>query len=228
MDNSIANYISHTKEGWKKILLELWVKHGNNIETSIANDEEIYREHLITLPPRQHIFTAFQFFDIDQLRVVIIGQDPYIKRGEAHGLAFSVTARTKMPPSLKNIFKELKRTYNVERKATDLSDWAEQGVLLLNTALTTREQQSNAHAKIWKEFTKDLIIKINTISSNVVFMLWGNHAQSYAEYIDTSKHHVLKHTHPSPLARVPFEGCGHFEKANEILQHSNIQPIKWV
>lgn len=228
MDNSIANYISYTKESWKQILLELWEKHGNNIETAIANDEEIFKEHVITLPPRQHIFTAFQFFDIDQLRVVILGQDPYIRRGEAHGLAFSVISRKKMPPSLKNIFKELKRSYNVERTVTDLSDWAEQGVLLLNTALTTREQQSNAHAKIWKEFTKDLIIKINTISSNIIFMLWGNHAQSYEEYIDISKHHVLKHTHPSPLSRATFEGCGHFEKANEILQSSNIRPIKWV
>jgi len=221
-------YIEKTAEGWKKILLELWKKYGTRIETEITHDEEIYQEHLITLPPRQYIFAAFQFFDIHQLRVVILGQDPYIKRGEAHGLAFSVTKGTKIPPSLKNIFKELKRSYNTERTSTDLSDWAEQGVLLLNTALTTREGQSNAHAKIWKEFTKELIQQINNSTHNIIFMLWGNHAQSYEEYIDTSKHYVLKHSHPSPLARVPFEGCGHFEKANEILKNINSNPIQWV
>jgi uracil-DNA glycosylase len=207
---------------WSDILSGLWKIHGSKIEEDLKkHDDKLFPKH-------QDIFRAFTFFSFDDLRVVLIGQDPYINQDEANGLCFSVNRGFKVPPSLRNVFKELHRCYDKMRIDTDLSDWAEQGVLLINTALTVRENKSGSHAKIWKSFTTDLIKYIGMNSSNVVFMLWGAHAQSYKQFINSEKNLILEHSHPSPLSRKPFVGNNHFVLCNDYLKARNIPIIKWV
>lgn len=219
--------IDKTCSGWKEILRELWKKYGKDIETEFENHKRIY-VGLEIFPRVEDIFRAFSFFPLSDLRVVIIGQDPYINSGEANGLCFSVNSGCKMPPSLRNVFKELDRCYGRLRKDTDLIDWARQGVLLLNTALTVREHKSASHSKMWRAFSNDLIEYIGRTCSGVVFMLWGLHAQSFSDKIDGSKNLILKHSHPSPLARVPFTGNNHFVLCNEYLSSKDYKVIKWV
>lgn len=220
-------YIKDTCPGWKELLTTLWNKYGNEIENEFQKHEEVY-VGLEIFPPKQQVFSAFNHFNFSDLRVVIIGQDPYINKGEANGLCFSVTSGCKMPPSLRNVFKELERCYGILRKDTDLTDWARQGVLLLNTALTVREHKSASHAKLWRGFTTDLIKHIGQTSKDVVFMLWGLHAQSFSDLIDCERNLILKHSHPSPLARVPFTGNNHFELCNEYLDSKGFDKITWV
>jgi uracil-DNA glycosylase len=209
---------------WYDILNGLWKIHGIKIE------EELKKQALLgsVFPKNQDIFRSFTFFSFNDLRVVLIGQDPYINQDEANGLCFSVNRGFKIPPSLRNVFKELHRCYDNSRIDTDLSDWAEQGVLLINTALTVRENKSGSHAKIWKSFTTDLIKYIGMNSSNVVFMLWGAHAQSYKQFINNENNLILEHSHPSPLSRKPFVGNNHFVLCNDYLKSKNIPIIKWI
>ena len=180
-------------------------------------------------PPQEQIFSAFDKTPLDQVRVVILGQDPYHEANQANGLAFSVNAGTKMPPSLRNIFKEIKADLGGElRTNTDLSDWAEQGVLLLNTSLTVIEGQANSMARLWEPFTDAIIQLLNKQEYPIVFVLWGNNARKKKSIIDVSRHYVIESAHPSPLsANRGFFGSKPFSKTNQILKQLGEDEIRW-
>lgn len=183
----------------------------------------------VIYPPGSQIFRAFDLTPVEQVKVVILGQDPYHGPGQAHGLSFSVPANVPAPPSLKNIFKEIETDLGVQMSGyPDLEKWARQGVLLLNAVLTVRGGQAASHSKIgWQEFTDAVIKYISDNCDGVVFMLWGNFARTKAELIDRSRHIVLEAAHPSPLARGAFFGCRHFSRANAALTASGRTPIDW-
>ena len=183
----------------------------------------------VIYPPGSQIFRAFDLTPVEQVKVVILGQDPYHGPGQAHGLSFSVPAGVPAPPSLKNIFREIETDLGVRMSGyPDLEKWARQGVLLLNAVLTVRGGQAASHSKIgWQEFTDAVIKYISDNCEGVVFMLWGNFARTKAELIDRSKHVVLEAAHPSPLARGAFFGCRHFSRANEALASFGRTPIDW-
>ncbi|MBR2163229.1 MAG: uracil-DNA glycosylase [Bacteroidales bacterium] len=187
-------------------------------------------EGKVIYPPGSQIFRAFELTPVDNLKVVILGQDPYHGPGQAHGLSFSVSAGVPAPPSLKNIFKEIETDLGVRMSGyPDLEKWARQGVLLLNAVLTVRAGSPTSHGKIgWEEFTDAVIRYISDNCEGVVFMLWGNFARSKSALIDKSRHHVLEAAHPSPLARGAFFGCRHFSQANAFLSAQGKAPIDWV
>ena len=180
-------------------------------------------------PPGSRIFKAFELTPVDQVKVVILGQDPYHGAGQAMGLSFSVPANMPAPPSLKNIFKEIHDDLGISMSGyPDLEKWAKQGVLLLNAVLTVRAGQPASHSNIgWTEFTDAVIKYISDHCTGVVFLLWGNFARSKKALIDTSRHYVLEAAHPSPLARGAFFGCRHFSRTNEILAREGKTPIDW-
>ena len=181
-------------------------------------------------PPMYDIFNALRYTDYDDVKVVILGQDPYHGEGEAHGLAFSVREGIDIPPSLKNIYKELHDSLGCYIPNNGyLLKWAKQGVLLLNSSLTVRKDMANSHrGKGWEIFTDEVIKKLNQRQKSVIFMLWGNNAKEKIQYIDTSRHHVLTSVHPSPLsASRGFFGCNHFGKANDILTSMGEEAIDW-
>ena len=181
-------------------------------------------------PPANSIFSAFDLCPFDQVKVVIIGQDPYHGLAQAHGLCFSVNDGIAFPPSLLNIFKEIERDLAKSLPKTgNLNHWAKQGVLLLNATLTVEAHKAGSHqGKGWETFTDAVIRKISEEKEHVVFMLWGNYAQQKGAIIDDSKHLVLKTVHPSPLSAYRgFIGCGHFSSANKYLSFHNSSPIIW-
>ena len=180
-------------------------------------------------PPGNQIFNAFELTPVENLKVVILGQDPYHGPGQAHGLSFSVPEGIPAPPSLKNIFKEIETDLGIRMSGrTNLEKWAQQGVLLLNAVLTVQAGSAASHSRIgWQEFTDAVIRHISDNCDGVVFMLWGNFARGKKELIDSSRHHVLEAAHPSPLARGAFFGCRHFSKTNEILVSQGKAPIDW-
>ena len=180
-------------------------------------------------PPGSQIFRAFELTPVPQVKVVILGQDPYHGSGQAHGLSFSVPEGVPAPPSLKNIFKEIETDLGVRMSGyPNLENWARQGVLLLNAVLTVRCAEAASHSKIgWQEFTDAVIRYISDHCEGVVFMLWGNFARTKSELIDHSRHCVLEAAHPSPLARGAFFGCRHFSKANEYLAATGRAKIDW-
>lgn len=181
-------------------------------------------------PPGPEIFAAFDHTPFDQVRVVILGQDPYHGPGQAHGLCFSVRPGVRMPPSLENIFKEIQRDLAIPRPDHGcLTSWADQGVLLLNSVLTVEEGQANAHqGKGWEDFTDRAIDALNREREGIVFLLWGSYAQKKGQLIDTTRHCVLKSVHPSPLsAHRGFIGCGHFSAVNRYLEERGSVPIDW-
>lgn len=180
-------------------------------------------------PPGGQIFRAFELTPVPQVKVVILGQDPYHGPGQAHGLSFSVPEGVPAPPSLKNIFKEIETDLGVTMSGyPNLENWARQGVLLLNAVLTVRCAEAASHSKIgWQEFTDAVIRYISDNCEGVVFMLWGNFARTKSELIDHSRHYVLEAAHPSPLARGAFFGCKHFSKANAYLKNIGRTPIDW-
>ena len=180
-------------------------------------------------PPGSQIFRAFELTPVPQVKVVILGQDPYHGPGQAHGLSFSVPDGVPAPPSLKNIFKEIETDLGVAMSGyPNLESWARQGVLLLNAVLTVRCAEAASHSKIgWQEFTDAVIRYISDNCEGVVFMLWGNFARTKSELIDHSRHYVLEAAHPSPLARGAFFGCKHFSKANTYLTSIGRTPIDW-
>lgn len=184
----------------------------------------------VIFPPKNKIFAAFDLCKWEDLKVVIIGQDPYHNEHQAHGLAFSVLVE-KLPPSLKNIYKEIESEYGYEmpKNNGNLESWAKQGVLLLNTALTVEKNKPGSHAKIgWHTFTENIIKKISTEKNNVVFVLWGNHAHQFKELINEEKHEILESSHPSPFsARKSFFGSNHFVKINDYLKKHNKRVIEW-
>lgn len=184
-------------------------------------------ENEIIYPEYKNIFRAFELTPSHSVKVVIFGQDPYHTKGCANGLAFSVSKNVKMPPSLRNIFKELKSDLNIDRKDTNLSDWAKQGVLLLNTALSVNEGEARSHTKIWKNLAKDVIEVLNQKESPIIFLLWGNDARKNKPLID-KKHYVLESAHPSPLSAYNgFFDSKPFSKTNDILAKLNEKAIDW-
>ncbi|MGE8496371.1 MAG: uracil-DNA glycosylase [Pseudomonas sp.] len=214
--------------GWKQALHEEFDKPymkalGDFLRQEKAAGKEIY-------PPGSLIFNALNSTPLDQVKVVIIGQDPYHGPDQAHGLCFSVQPGVATPPSLVNIYKELKRDLNIDIAPHGyLQSWAEQGVLLLNTSLTVERANAGSHAgKGWQFFTDKVIEVVSQHQPRLVFLLWGAHAQSKEKLIDTSKHLVLKSPHPSPLsAHRGFIGNGHFSHTNKFLTQHGLPTIEW-
>ena len=183
----------------------------------------------VIYPPGSLIFRAFELTPVPQVKVVILGQDPYHNPGEAMGLSFSVPDGVRMPPSLRNIFQEIEADLGIRMSGRpNLEAWARQGVLLLNSILTVEGGLAASHRNIgWQEFTDAVIRFLNEHCEGIVFLLWGNFARAKASLIDTSRHHVLEAAHPSPLAGGAFFGCRHFSKTNQILVSEGLEPIDW-
>lgn len=212
---------------WKKRLNNEFDKDYFIQLTNFVREE--YRTKQI-FPAANNIFNAFELCPFDQVKVVIIGQDPYHGVGQAHGLCFSVNDGIALPPSLLNIFKEIERDLAKPLPKTgNLTHWAKQGVLLLNATLTVEAHKAGSHqGNGWEAFTDAVIRKISDEQEHVVFMLWGNYAQQKGAIIDSSKHLVLKTVHPSPLSAYRgFIGCDHFSLANKYLTSHNLNPIIW-
>ncbi|HND94122.1 MAG: uracil-DNA glycosylase [Chitinophagaceae bacterium] len=214
--------------GWKKLLKkEFEQPYFEQMALHLKTEKQ---QGKIIYPPGAFIFNAFNSTPIDQVKVVILGQDPYHGAGQAHGLCFSVQTGVPPPPSLINIFKELNEDLGVAIPSHgNLSAWATQGVFLLNASLTVRAGEPMSHSKIgWAQFTDNVIKKISTEKTKVVFLLWGKFAQEKKVLIDESKHCILKAAHPSPLsAHAGFFGCRHFSKTNEYLVSKGIDPVNW-
>ena len=213
--------------GWKEELTREFEKDYFKTLTEFVRNE--YKTHRV-YPPGKLIFNAFNQCPFDQVKVVILGQDPYHGPGQAHGLCFSVNEGIAFPPSLRNIFKELKNDTGKEIPASgDLSAWARQGVLLLNSTLTVRAHQAGSHQKKgWEEFTDAAIQVASAQKEHLVFLLWGNYAISKSKFIDREKHLVLTSVHPSPLsASRGFFGNHHFSRTNEFLSEKGLAPIEW-
>lgn len=186
--------------------------------------------HYTVYPPMDDIFNSLRYADYDNIKIVIIGQDPYHEPDQAHGLAFSVKKGCVIPPSLKNIYAELEADLGIPPCTHgELSEWARQGVLLLNSALTVRRGNANSHSgKGWERLTDRIIERVNEKSEPVVYLLWGNYAKKKAQIINNPRHLILTAAHPSPLsAHNGFFGCRHFSKANEFLKENGVQPIDW-
>ncbi|MCY1274491.1 Uracil-DNA glycosylase [compost metagenome] len=214
--------------GWKAALREEFEKPymkelSDFLRTEKAAGKVIY-------PPGPLIFNALNSTPLDKVKVVIIGQDPYHGPGQAHGLCFSVQPGVPVPPSLQNIYKELKRDLNIDMPGHGyLQHWAEQGVLLLNTSLTVEQARAGSHAGAgWQQFTDKVIEVVSQQRDHLVFLLWGSHAQSKQKLLDPQKHLILKSAHPSPLSAYRgFLGNGHFSRTNKFLVEHGEQPIDW-
>ena len=190
---------------------------------------EEYRTHIV-FPPKADIFNAFHLTPLSDVKVVILGQDPYHNVGQAHGLSFSVQPGTDIPPSLVNIYKELHEDLGCFIPNNGyLKKWANEGVLLLNAVLTVRAHEANSHKEIgWEEFTDAAIRAVNLQERPIVFMLWGAPAGKKAALLNNPKHLILKAPHPSPLSAYRgFFGCRHFSKANDFLQKNGVEPVDW-
>lgn len=217
-----------------------------NIEASwkVLLQEEFQKEYFLDLvrflksekaqgktiyPPGSKIFNAFELCPVDQVKAVVIGQDPYHNPGEAMGLSFSVPKAVRIPPSLKNIYKEIYTDLNIDPAPHgDLTNWANQGVLLLNAMLTVEKNKPGSHRKIgWQNFTDAVISQLSNQRSNLVFLLWGNFAKSKKVLIDKNKHLILEAAHPSPLARGAYFGSKHFSQTNSYLISKNKTAINW-
>jgi uracil-DNA glycosylase len=214
---------------WKEALSPVFRRHFflqlvTHVKTEIASGSIIY-------PSGNLIFNAFWQTPFNKVKVVILGQDPYHNPGQAHGLSFSVPEGTPVPPSLQNIYKEIADDIGGTPPASgDLTHWANQGVLLLNAALTVRQNEPASHAKIgWTAFTDAVITTLSEQREGLIFLLWGKFAQDKQQLIDETKHVVLKAAHPSPLSAYKgFLGCKHFSKVNEILVARGQSPIQWI
>ncbi|MEO6135121.1 MAG: uracil-DNA glycosylase [Ginsengibacter sp.] len=216
------------EESWKKVMKDEFKRDYFQQITIFLKAEKALGKKIY--PPGQLIFNAFDKTPFDKIKVVIIGQDPYHNAGQAHGLSFSVPDGIGKPPSLNNIFKEIKNDLGLSiPQSGNLEKWAEQGVLLLNASLTVRENEPGSHGRIgWLEFTDNIIKKISDEKEGIIFLLWGKFAQQKQPLIDETKHFVLKAAHPSPFsAERGFFGCKHFSKTNELLVKQNKIPIDW-
>lgn len=217
----------HLNSEWKAFLKE--ELNSNNFQ-AIISTLLIERKNHTIFPKNDAIFNAFNFTIPNKIKVVILGQDPYHRESQAHGLAFSVPNGVKIPPSLRNIFKELKSDLNYSISSNgNLEPWAKQGVLMLNASLTVREKVAGSHQKLgWETFTDSVIKKISDKKEGIIFLLWGAFAQKKLELIDKRKHHILITSHPSPFSAYRgFLGCNHFSKTNKILIKNNQQTINW-
>ena len=219
--------MSKINNDWKEILEEEFKKEYFLKLKEILEEE--YKNYTV-YPPKKDILNAFLLTPYSEVKVVLLGQDPYHQKGQAHGLAFSVNYGIKTPPSLVNMYKELHDDLGLYIPNNGfLEKWAKQGVLLLNTTLTVRDSQANSHSGIgWQTFTDNVIKSLNEREKPIIFILWGNNAKSKEKFIDTNKHYILKGVHPSPLsANKGFFGCKHFSEANRILKELNEKEIDW-
>lgn len=221
----MSNYYD---ESWNEVLNPLFESPKMKALSAFVQEE---RRVGLVFPPKDMVFNALKLTPFYDVKVVILGQDPYHNDGQAHGLSFSVPNGIAHPPSLRNIFTELTTDipgFNVP-KSGDLSKWGKQGVLLLNATLTVRAHQAGSHQKKgWEEFTDGIISKISSELDNVVFILWGSYAQKKSQLIDESKHLILKAVHPSPLSVYRgFFGSKPFSKANDYLSSKGKKPIDW-
>ena len=215
-------------ESWKAPLTEQFASPAMQVLRSFLVAEKAAGKRIF--PPGSLWFRALDLTPLNQVRVVILGQDPYHGPGQAHGLCFSVPPGVRTPPSLVNIYKELKSDLGITPANHGfLENWATQGVLMLNAVLTVEMAQANAHqGKGWEGFTDAIIRLVNAKAEPVVFLLWGAYAQKKAAFVDTSRHLVLKAAHPSPLsAHNGFLGCQHFSQANAFLENNGLPPINW-
>lgn len=216
------------EKSWqKKVGSELEKDYMHNLFDFISKE---IKEGKVIYPDREDIFTAFEKTPFDRVKVVIIGQDPYHGEGQAHGLCFSVKKQVKIPPSLKNIYKELHEDVGVDIPSHGyLESWAKQGVLMLNNVLTVEQGKAGSHHKKgWEKFTDKVIDTLNNEKENLVFLLWGGPAQKKGAKVNPEKHLVLKSAHPSPLSSYRgFFGCKHFSKTNEYLKSKGIEEINW-
>ena len=216
------------EESWKEVLKDEFTKdYFLQIVTFIKTEKAAGK---IIYPPGPLLFNAFDKTPFDDVKVVLLGQDPYHNPGQAQGLSFSVPDGVTKPPSLINIFKELQKDLGLIPPVNgNLEKWATQGVLLLNAALSVRKNEPASHSKIgWIEFTDAVIRKISDQKKGVIFLLWGKFAQDKQGLIDETKHHVLKAAHPSPFsADKGFFGCKHFSKTNELLMQEGLSPVDW-
>ena len=209
---------------WDEILKEEFKK-----DYFVNIKKQLEKTNKIIYPKKENIFRALKLTDYNDVKVVILGQDPYHGENEANGLCFSVNKDVKIPPSLRNIFKELKEDLNIERDNTDLSDWAMQGVLLLNTILTVEKDKPFSHKNLgWNYFTDNIINKINQKKESVIFVLWGNAAREKKKLITNKNHIIIESAHPSPLSYTRgFKNSKPFSKINKILKEKNKKEIKW-
>lgn len=214
------------EESWLNALRPEFEKtYFSDLKSFLEGEKKQYTIY----PPGNRIFAAFDYTPFDGVEVVILGQDPYHGPGQANGLCFSVSDGVRQPPSLVNIFKELKTDVGCDIPLSgNLEKWAKQGVFLLNATLTVRANTAGSHQnKGWEVFTDSVIKTLSDKKENLVFLLWGNYAKAKAELIDANKHLVLTAAHPSPLARGAFFGCKHFSKTNEYLNSKGKKPINW-
>lgn len=227
MNNLAVKLAESLDNDWKKVL-------KSSFSTPYFQDlglflEKEYGSNEI-FPPLGHVFAAFQQCNFEQTKVVIIGQDPYHGDGQAQGLSFAVPSSFPLPPSLRNIYKELYSDLKVVRYSGDLSNWATQGVLLLNSVLTVRSGQPGSHAKQgWEEFTQDVIQKLSEEKLHVVFVLWGAYAQKLGKFINPERHLIIQAAHPSPLSanRGGFFGTKPFSQINQYLLANGQEGIDW-
>ena len=212
---------------WDEILKDEFEKeYYKKMRKFLINE---YKTKII-YPKPEEIFTAFKLTSYKDCKIILLGQDPYHGENQAHGLAFSVKEGIKLPPSLRNMYREINNEYGYEMsKNGHLVPWAKQGILLLNTALTVIAENANSQSKIgWEIFTDNIIEILNKREESLIFILWGSNARSKKRLIDTKKHYILEGVHPSPLsANRGFFGCGHFKKANEILKELGKKEIDW-
>lgn len=212
---------------WDNILKDLFQKKETKQLFDFVNNE---REKKNIFPRENDIFKAFKLCSFEKTKIIIIGQDPYHKINQANGLAFSVSKTQPIPPSLKNIYKELHKDTNIKTPQNgDLSKWAKQGVLLLNSILTVRENEAGSHSKSgWQNFTDSVITILSDKKKHLIFILWGNYSKKKQKLINKKKHDILTAAHPSPLAaHRGFFGCKHFSKSNKILLKKNKKIINW-
>ena len=215
------------EESWKSVLKdEFDKKYFVNLVDFLKRERS---EGKLIYPPGKLIFNAFNKTPFSKVKVVILGQDPYHGTGQAHGLSFSVPEGVRKPPSLENIFKEIKDDLGFDPPSHgNLEHWAEQGVFLLNSILTVRAGEATSHAKCgWAYFTDAVIGELSELRSGLVFILWGNYARQKKEIIDMSRHFVLEATHPSPYSAPCFFGCKHFSQTNKILKSRGLTEIDW-
>lgn len=215
------------EQHWKEVLMdEFTLPYFEKIKQHIVASKQ---DKKVLYPPGKLIFNAFNSTPFEKVKVVILGQDPYHGPGEAMGLCFSVPKGIKVPPSLRNIYKELNQDMGMPLPSHgDLSSWTNQGVFLLNAMLTVEHKSPGSHKNIgWQEFTNAVIRIISEKKDGIVFLLWGNFAKNKKVFIDESKHHVLEAAHPSPLAGGAFFGCKHFSKTNVLLAKQGKEIIDW-
>jgi len=212
---------------WRELLYEEFQQsYFHNLKQFLVSEKKTHTIY----PPGSQIFNAFNLTHFNNVKVVILGQDPYHNKGQAHGLSFSVPSGTAIPPSLQNIFKEISNDIGCKISTSgNLTSWAEQGVLLLNATLTVRANEAGSHQKQgWELFTDKVIQLISNKHNKIVFMLWGNYAKAKRNLINTSKHLVLEAAHPSPFSAYNgFLGCRHFSQCNEFLKENSKRTIEW-